>query len=442
MILEVVATADICEDAGDVRIWTAPVIWRIRREYVQLCSTNSDGVMKWRYVCDSGWGENEAIIACRQLRYVGVRMTNRKDWYQTGEDEIVTDLNCENQNANGFSECYFTVSMQSCNYVRGLKCETCNSNSGCISPGQCNKGQCECVGPCLNGGVCRMGICQCPVGFSGVQCEKCNTSCMNGGECNTTGQCECKQGYYGEVCESKECSIECLNKGICLSNGTCQCTGGYYGQYCDNIINESENISLPTSTGQITTPWKENNLTQMKTTVITNGKEENTTHVITTNPGWEGINEFVIFSSIDVYAAGFIMMGVSSGIILVLCCCHFVVIVPFILIRRRQRKYKFERVNNPHEAFYEPSQTVVSSNYQIPLTQVAQFENLPNIEWEKYVEKGDNDEVYTEMKLIYDNRETIGEEVLKVINTEIRKERKVISLNQSNQLYVRMSPVF
>ena len=421
------ARADICEWEGDVRIWTAPVSWRIKRDYVQLCSNNSDGHMKWRYVCDSGWGENEAVIACKQLRYVGVRKTNKKDWYWTDEDEVVIDLNCENQNATRFLNCSFNVGMQSCNYVRGLKCEKCNNNSDCVSPGQCGDGRCRCVESCLNGGVCRVGICQCPVGLSGFQCETCNTSCENGGECNRIEWCECKQGYYGDSCESKECLYQCLNEGTCLSNGTCNCTVGYIGQYCENILNESRNISLPTSTEHVITLSNENDFTQTKTPVISIRKEEDTTHILTTNPGLDGIFTQGI-SSINLYAAGFSMMGVSSGVILVLCCCHFLVIVSFIFMRR-EKGCMFGRFN-PHESFYEPSQTLVSSYYQIPMTHVAQFENIPNTEREKIMEKS-GDEEYTEMKLVYDNRDIISEEIIKQINTEVRKKRKVLLLDQS-----------
>ena len=431
-----VATVDICENEGDVRIWVAPVIWRIKREYVQICSNSSGGIMKWRYVCDSGWTRYEAMIACTQLGYVGVRRTNRRDWYYSVNDEIVTDLNCDNRNATSFSECSFDVSRQSCKYVRGLKCERCDDNSGCVS-GQCRDGQCECAGPCLNGAACRFGACECPVGFWGVQCEECNATCLNGGECSGVGQCACKQGYYGDACEFKECLDECLNNGTCLPNGTCKCSYGYKGEYCENVFDESAlttPLSLPTATEQVTTHWKENSSTQTKTTV--RNEESSTALVLPTDPGLERIHNFLFPSKIDIYTAGFIMMAVSSGIILVLCCCHFLVIIPFMLMRRRQRRYKFVRVE-PSDAFYEPSQTVVASNYQIPMT----HENSPNTGIEKLMENSGDGEIYTEMKLIYDNREIIGQEVLKGINAEKRKKRRVLFLEQSNQLYVQMSPV-
>ncbi|KAI6648041.1 Von Willebrand factor D and EGF domain-containing protein-like [Oopsacas minuta] len=423
------AMVDPCEREGDIRWWRGPVSWRNKENYLQLCTNNSIGEMEWRYVCDSGWGETEAKITCKQLGYIGVTKIYMRDWYEGIELESITDIYCYNQNATRLVECSFNVSVQSCIYVRGLKCEECKRDTDCESPGYCRTetGQCQCTELCLNGGVCRLGACQCVTGFTGLQCENCYNSCRNGSEC--------EEGYYGENCESKECLYECQNSGTCLSNGTCSCVFGYSGEFCEKSrnntqINSTEPIT-PTATEKTTTI--PSIISSTNTSITWSSKLDNTTDTPYTTPSM-GIN-LLIISGIDMYTAGWIMMALLAVIILVLCCCHFFILVPFLVMKGRERRSRLAIIST-HEPFYESLQTV-ASYYQI---QTDHPQNNLSMNWRKSGVSMNTSGDYTEMKLVYDNRDIMGEEVIKKINREMREKKRLLFEN-SNDLYVPMNPV-
>ena len=121
---------------------------------------------------------------------------------------------------------------------------------------------------CENGGVCVAEGCKCPVKWQGEFCEeedtcgckngkcvqttgtcechegwggdsgKCDESdeqgcgCKNGGVCNIKGGCDCPEEFSGDKCEYKTCG--CENGGICSDDGTCDCSNtDYTGDKCD-----------------------------------------------------------------------------------------------------------------------------------------------------------------------------------------------------------------
>ena len=386
-----------CESHGDVRLWRGPVRWRNKQEYVQLCFNNSNGETEWRYVCDSGWGDNEATISCRQIGFVGVVKVKKPDWYQGDEMESITGLNCTSKNVSRLTECRFNVTSISCIYVRGLKCEKCLTDTDCDSPSQCN---------------------------------------AESGKCGFV----CDEGYYGDHCGSKNCMHECRNNGTCEPNGTCSCLVGYSGEFCG--IDESENnITKPTTTTTTTTTLAlSTTKTELTTSTIAAERTTTTTPNIsnrTTTPSevksedkstaithTTASIELFSVSTLSMHTVGWILVAVSSVVILVLCCCHFFVIIPFLIMKRNERRAKFE-FKSTHEPFYESLQTV-ASDYQTPLN------HSTNTNWRKSEALVNNSGDYTEMRLVYDNRDIIGEEMMRKIKAEKRL------FESSNHLYVQM----
>ena len=394
---------DACDTHGGVRLWRGPVRWRNKQDYIQLCHNNSNGETEWRYVCDSGWGDNEATISCRQIGFVGVVKVKKPDWFPGSEMESITGLNCTSKNISRLIECRFNVTSISCIYVRGLTCEKCHIDTDCDSPRQCN-----------------------------VESGKCEIAGETGANGNGTG---CDEGYYGDHCELKECVHECRNDGTCGPNGTCNCLVGYSGEFCG--IEESENntqfnITKPTtSTATATTKTKVTTTIATKRTTASNSpnltaipsvviSEEKSTEITYTTAGADLFST----STFRMHTMGWLLIALSCVIILVLCCCHFFVIIPFLIMKRKERRAKFEFLST-HEPFYESLQTV-ASDYQTPLN------HSTSSNWRTSEAPVNYSGDYTEMKLVYDNRDIIGLEMVKKINAEKRL------FESSNHLYVQM----
>ncbi|KAK3607618.1 hypothetical protein CHS0354_034669 [Potamilus streckersoni] len=101
----------------------------------------------------------------------------------------------------------------------------------------CDVGKCEayCSSSCLNGGTCNITTgCICRDGYEGKQCENvmCNPICQNGGRCISPNVCACPEGLKGPLCESVVCDPPCLNGGRCILSGVCACPYGYMPPDC------------------------------------------------------------------------------------------------------------------------------------------------------------------------------------------------------------------
>ena len=76
-------------------------------------------------------------------------------------------------------------------------------------------------------------ICNACIEEQGGYCD------LSGGNCSeTSGECECKDGYSGTRCEIEEPCYEqdwpCIGEGLCDDiSGVCRCNHGYYGKLCD-----------------------------------------------------------------------------------------------------------------------------------------------------------------------------------------------------------------
>jgi hypothetical protein len=74
--------------------------------------------------------------------------------------------------------------------------------------------------------------CNCINTHWGAHCEN-ECACSDHGHCDSTGQCTCENGYFGETCTTY-CNQEytCHNNGHCSDAGTCICATGYLGSEC------------------------------------------------------------------------------------------------------------------------------------------------------------------------------------------------------------------
>ncbi|XP_048236958.1 multiple epidermal growth factor-like domains protein 6 [Haliotis rufescens] len=145
----------------------------------------------------------------------------------------------------------------------GLDCNT-NCGIGCKSTcrrwtGLCHGGCKRCYwGPKCNhihdGCICNQtaGECMCKEGHYGETCDtKCSPKC-EGGVCDTTGTCSrgCKEGWSGKMCDHS--CINCL-LSKCMANGTCTegCKAGFYGNLCQVACNKQcHNSTCRWNTGE------------------------------------------------------------------------------------------------------------------------------------------------------------------------------------------------
>lgn len=90
--------------------------------------------------------------------------------------------------------------------------------------------------------------CECSTGFIGTFCEMCaenyyfnseglceSCGCLNGGICNSLGECLCTKEFTGNKCqfEREETECGCIN-GIKISEDECKCFAGYTGRNCND----------------------------------------------------------------------------------------------------------------------------------------------------------------------------------------------------------------
>ncbi|XP_072179665.1 protein shifted-like [Diadema setosum] len=100
----------------------------------------------------------------------------------------------------------------------------------CIKDSVCNP-------PCAQGGECNLsGRCDCKDGYYGPQCRQvlCNPHCYNGGTCVSPGVCACTKGFSGKFCHLASCKDNCYNHGRCVAPGKCKCFRNWFGDICQH----------------------------------------------------------------------------------------------------------------------------------------------------------------------------------------------------------------
>ena len=88
------------------------------------------------------------------------------------------------------------------------------------------------------GGTCSTpGECQCNQGWGGDLCDQCTPApgCHPvGGTCSTPGECQCNPGWGGDLCDRCTPAPGCHPVGgTCSTPGECQCNQGWGGDLCD-----------------------------------------------------------------------------------------------------------------------------------------------------------------------------------------------------------------
>ena len=79
------------------------------------------------------------------------------------------------------------------------------------------------------------GYCQCLnhtyYSIEKSMCEDCSEGCNS--TCGETGNCLCKQGYFGVRCDNT-CSETCKTNDCDVTNGMCGgCKQGFHGNFCE-----------------------------------------------------------------------------------------------------------------------------------------------------------------------------------------------------------------
>ncbi|GMT15143.1 hypothetical protein PFISCL1PPCAC_6440, partial [Pristionchus fissidentatus] len=99
--------------------------------------------------------------------------------------------------------------------------------------------RCEKVSKCDNGKLID-GRCECAKGFVGIFCH--SRPCHNGAPILIPGaeeyQCTCDLGWKGAFCDEE---LQCLNGGFVASTNECECANGFTGDICNHCEHVVEN---------------------------------------------------------------------------------------------------------------------------------------------------------------------------------------------------------
>ena len=65
---------------------------------------------------------------------------------------------------------------------------------------------------------------------------KCDKNCYDNGICSAPGQCICKTGWNGTLCDIPICTKNCSKNGNCTAPGNCTCFSSFSGKFCETEI--------------------------------------------------------------------------------------------------------------------------------------------------------------------------------------------------------------
>jgi syndecan 4 len=87
---------------------------------------------------------------------------------------------------------------------------------------------------CSSNGYCLEGQCFCRTGWQGAVCDQkvCPNDCSLNGQC-VRGSCVCNPGFFGDACHIRGCLYNCNGNGYCHDQ-TCVCFDNYMGVFCED----------------------------------------------------------------------------------------------------------------------------------------------------------------------------------------------------------------
>ncbi|XP_052246565.1 integrin beta-1-like [Dreissena polymorpha] len=161
--------------------------------------------------------------------------------------EKSAELDDKCSNKNGTYEC----GMCRCKpgrYGEFCQCSRAEGDTTEVMEGKCIKDN-RTKKICEDLGTCECGVCKCQPNYEGTYCECNNNPCINrtsGEKCSNRGTCvcgqcrDCKDDYYGKLCEcppeqnciNAENGLTCSGHGKCEC-GACVCERNYEGPTCN-----------------------------------------------------------------------------------------------------------------------------------------------------------------------------------------------------------------
>lgn len=198
---------------------------------------------------------------------------------------------------------------------------------------------------------------------------------------------------------------------MCLENGICACKVGYEGDMCETKKTE-----------------KGDDVITIHNTGI---DHRNSTTTSPTN----SIDKIKIPAKalyINQQLAGYVMIGVSSSILVLLCCCHVAVLLIYLKTKKMEKGKLAEVDRTLHSTAVSPFPQTESIYYQIPTaSNSVDFTKIGDVE-------------YTSMRLVttYQKEGEISErtklrdrDMLSAMNTRVGDE------DNSSYTYVQMNPL-
>jgi len=165
----------------------------------------------------------------------------KQDWYPVG----TCDKNCTSTTCGAYGKCDATNGLPCVcdegvlNDGKGGNCNICDTAKGYYDFSKGCKTRCDAATTCNGNGKCDQdkGTCTCNnSNFSSETCKGQKAGSLQGGGGN------CKTGWEGDKCDQAVCpwgmgddgkNQECSGRGTC-TNGKCvDCKDGYYGNACE-----------------------------------------------------------------------------------------------------------------------------------------------------------------------------------------------------------------
>ena len=200
--------------------------------------------------------DDTGVITCScQEGYEGEFCTDCEAGYHLVGNRCEVDESCENTTCSNHGECSEFEGELNCDCMTGYsgeRCEVCDEGYHEIEGGDCEEDvNCPIADPCLPGGTCfdinGRAECECNEGYEGELCDDCEM-----GYHENNGTCVIDEG-----CQETSCS-EHGTCSIIMGLISCACTAGYAGERCE-LCDEDGGYTLNSVSGLCEIPCEEQN---------------------------------------------------------------------------------------------------------------------------------------------------------------------------------------